>query len=47
MRENKDNVEVSEKLSVILEKVNKKTYDISTFGSDIASFIELENVVNE
>jgi hypothetical protein len=47
IRENKDNTEVSEKLTAILEKVNKKTYNISTFGADIASFIELENVVNE
>jgi hypothetical protein len=47
IRENKSNTEVSNKLENILEKVNRKTYNISTFGSDIASFIELENVVNE
>lgn len=47
IKENKDDVEVSEKLTTILEKVDKKTYNISTFGSDLASFMELENVVNE
>lgn len=47
IRENKSNTEVSTKLSSILEKVDKKVYNISTFGSDIASFMELENVVNE
>ena len=45
IRENKSDEEISNKLSVILEKIGNKEYNISTFGADIASFIEIENVI--
>ena len=47
IRENKDDDVVSTKLNTILEKVENKTYNIASYGADIASFMELENVVNE
>lgn len=45
IRENKADEAVSNKLSSILEKVESKVYNIASYGTDIASFIELGNVV--
>lgn len=47
IRENKSDEAVSTKLTNILEKVENKKYNIASYGADIASFIELENLVNE
>lgn len=47
IRENKSDDVISNKLSNILEKVENKKYNIESYGADIASFMELENVVNE
>lgn len=44
IKENKNDNEIVNKLSVILEKIEKKEYNISTYGADIASFMELENI---
>lgn len=47
IRENKSDEAVSTKLTNILEKVENKKYNIASYGADIASFMELENLVNE